>query len=318
MDIETPLNQSASKDALKVEQATMAYNLKEKREQAFSIPVPERLNPLFEQECPWIPSRYSRGPWTLATCSQTGFVYLLNPPRYDAYAQDYAWEKTLEIETTRRKEANPFRAKLSSLVKKGRQIIKRSDKLSKEAVKIIASLPARDRRFRVVDIGCGDGLHACNIAKRGLWQHGLDIEPIGIEISDFLADEAQSRLKRFDGRVIHCPAIEGLAQLENKSVDLIVLMSFLEHEINPGPLLRLCADKLAKDGSIVIKVPNFDCWNRLIQKDQWCGFRYPDHVNYFSPSTLRILIERVGLKIQRMGWQDRTPTNDNMWAIVTC
>ncbi|MCC5842025.1 MAG: hypothetical protein JJT96_18055 [Opitutales bacterium] len=64
----------------------------------------------------------------------------------------------------------------------------------------------------------------------------------------------------------------------------------------------------------MIKVPNHNCLNRKVRQGRWCGFRYPDQVNYFTPETLGGMIRRSGLTLYRMRWYDRWPTNDNMYA----
>ena len=65
-----------------------------------------------------------------------------------------------------------------------------------------------------------------------------------------------------------------------------------------------------------VKVPNYACFNRTVRGDRWCGFRWPDHVNYFTPRTLREMVESAGLRIARMNFFDRHPFSDNMYAVL--
>jgi predicted SAM-dependent methyltransferase len=116
--------------------------------------------------------------------------------------------------------------------------------------------------------------------------------------------------------VLQASAIEGLKRLGDMKFDCIIMCSFLEHEISPKPLLRLCHECLAAAGCIIIKVPNYASWNRKIRRNRWCGFRYPDHVNYFTPSTLKKMLEDTGFKIIRMNFFDRIPTSDSLWAVA--
>jgi hypothetical protein len=48
---------------------------------------------------------------------------------------------------------------------------------------------------------------------------------------------------------------------------------------------------------------------------RWCGFRYPDHLNYFTPKTLVALAAKAGFETG-FGLTGRLPTSDNMWAIL--
>ena len=84
----------------------------------------------------------------------------------------------------------------------------------------------------------------------------------------------------------------------------------------PLALLEACRAKLVPGGRVIIKVPNFACWNRRVRGRRWCGFRYPDHVNYFTPATLTRLVEAAGLCVRSPGWRDRLPTSDNMWFVI--
>jgi len=43
-----------------------------------------------------------------------------------------------------------------------------------------------------------------------------------------------------------------------------------------------------------VRVPNFASLNRRVIGKKWCGFRYPDHVNYFTPVSLRALVAKAG------------------------
>ena len=110
--------------------------------------------------------------------------------------------------------------------------------------------------------------------------------------------------------------MEGLGQFVEGSVDLAVMASFLEHERDPLGLLRRLRPALAPDAAVVLKVPNLACWNRRVRGKRWCGFRLPDHVNYFTPRTLRILAREAGYAM-RQGPLDRLPLNDNMYAVLT-
>jgi SAM-dependent methyltransferase len=160
----------------------------------------------------------------------------------------------------------------------------------------------------VLDVGCADGLKLGGIALRAREKHGVQVTPIGIEISDALAVAAQTRLAEHGGYAIHGPALESLSRIEDASIDLILLSAYLEHELFPLEALSSCARKLAPAGEIIIKVPNYASLNRRVRGRRWCGFRYPDHVNYFTPATLKLLVKRAGLAVARMNFLDRLPT----------
>ena len=170
----------------------------------------------------------------------------------------------------------------------------------------------------MVDVGCGDGEKSLVIANE-LKKTGLeiDLQPIGIEVSIALSKVTHEKLEPLGGYCVTKNALEGLASLDEKSAELVILCSFLEHEVNPLQLLQQVQRVLVSDGVCIIKVPNFSCVGRRVRQKRWCGFRYPDHVNYFTPKTLRAIILKSGLKVKRMNFLDTIPTGDNMWVVAS-
>jgi hypothetical protein len=90
----------------------------------------------------------------------------------------------------------------------------------------------------------------------------------------------------------------------------------LEHELEPVPLLAGCRERLSADGRIVVKVPNYSCLARRFRGRRWCGYRWPDHVNYFTPRSLAATASQAGLAVVRMGFFDRLPTSDSLYAVL--
>jgi len=273
-----------------------------------------RTHPLLGKDSPTRPSIYSRPPWLLVECLETGFVYLANPPEYAQLAEEFAWEKTKPAEHARRIREEPFVAWLSKWTKIIRHAFRRGRRIQREAIQLLVA--AANPSPTVLDLGCGGGRTLRGIAEFAKQQCGINVVPVGIEISASLAAKAGANLADFGGSVIHGPAVEGLAKLDSSSVDVMLLSSYLEHEVQPLEALKLCYDKLTSGGAMIIKVPNFASLNRRVRQERWCGFRYPDHVNYFTPRSLRMLVEKAGFEVARMNLFDRLPTSDNMWMIA--
>ena len=98
--------------------------------------------------------------------------------------------------------------------------------------------------------------------------------------------------------------------------DGILMRAYLEHEYQPAEVLERAWRVLKPAGCLIIKVPNYGCWNRRVRGKKWCGYRFPDHVNYFTPDSLRQMVEEACFKVTKFGLLDRLPTNDNMWMVV--
>jgi len=140
--------------------------------------------------------------------------------------------------------------------------------------------------------------------------------PHGVEISTELARLSDAALAPYGGHCEHASAVDGLARFASGSLDLVVLSSFLEHEIAPLPLLRHCRAALREGGVVLVKVPNHASWNQAMRGPRWCGYRWPDHVNYFTPDTLRAMATQAGLEVERMNWRDRFPLSDSLYAVL--
>ncbi len=278
-----------------------------------------RENPLTGTITPVKETPYSNGEWKIVECQETGMVFLENPPDYSRLVEEFAWEKTYEEESKRRRQEEPVVAFASNLSKSLRRKFRKRERIEKVAFEILDRI-VQERAIAddlaVVDVGCGTGEKLVRISRFYEAVRETRVRPIGIEISAQLAKETDQRLAPIGGNCIHSSAIEGLASLEDGSADLVILCSYLEHEVRPLEVLENVSLKLKKGGYAIVKVPNYGSWNRRLRQQRWCGFRYPDHVNYFTPRTLVRIIETSGLKVWRMNLRDCLPTNDNVWAIA--
>ncbi len=275
----------------------------------------EQICPIVDRATSVEKSAFSRDSWSIVRCQETGFVFLANPPDYSALEIEYAWEKTSEIEGKRRETEEPVVASISSFAKKAKVVM--FPQRNKMATLAFAELQANQsvNAFQVLDIGCGWGNLMMEIYKRGA-AVGRKVVPIGIEVSRQLAALSHAKVEAIGGRVICSNAVDGIATLDKNSIHQVIMSSFLEHECQPLRLLKSLHSVLASDGTIVLKVPNYACWNRHIRGRRWCGFRFPDHVNYFTPKTLRRLADEAGFTVARQHFKDRFPLSDNMYAVL--
>jgi methyltransferase family protein len=140
--------------------------------------------------------------------------------------------------------------------------------------------------------------------------------PFGIEISSRLAAAADDAFRQRGGCVINAPCVKGLLRFNDGFFAAASLRSYLEHEAEPLRVLRNLQRVLAIKGMAVVKVPNFASINRRAMGKRWCGFGYPDHLNYFTPKTLSAMAAEAGFDTS-FGKTGRIPTSDNIWAVLT-
>lgn len=258
------------------------------------------------------PINYSSGAWQLARCAETGLVFLLNPPSYDDVAEQFAWQKTFADERQKRRDREPFASRLSGRFKRWRNTtFYKRDKM--------LSLALRDSGQKevlsILDVGSGRGERIERFCRR-LQQRGIRVVPVGIEISSELAAISNSAFAPFGGSVVADSAIDGMTRFPDQAFDIVIMSCYLEHEARPLEVLRRTRAVVKEDGVVLVKVPNFNSVNRICRGRRWCGFRFPDHVNYFTPATLRILAEQAGYDMQPQHLSDRLPTSDNMYAVL--
>ncbi|MCP4317583.1 MAG: class I SAM-dependent methyltransferase [Hyphomicrobiales bacterium] len=226
-------------------------------------------------------NQYSVSPWRIVACANCDFVYLANPVTYRDLEVDQAWEANTQRENQRRQRERP--------------VLNRLSKGTRFRLKLGPSKPNRFRiifkQGRVLDVGCGTGNSLPS-----------SIVPFGIEISRHLAKKADESFRKIGGRCVQADAISGIRQFADRHFNGILLHSFLEHETNPLPLLVEAQRVLDEKGVVYVRVPNFSSVNRRVMGHNWCGFRYPDHVNYFTSDTLRRMARLSGFDMHLLNW----------------
>jgi SAM-dependent methyltransferase len=140
--------------------------------------------------------------------------------------------------------------------------------------------------------------------------------PYGIELSPELAAQAAQVTAGRGGRIVEADALSGLEQFPSGFFSGVIMRSYLEHELFPREVLTAARRVLGPGCKLIVKVPNYACFNRHTAGRHWPGYHWPDHVNYFTPATLRRMMTAAGYRIASFTWLDRFPFNDNMWLIA--
>lgn len=260
-------------------------------------------------------SPYSRGEWNLCACLATGLAYLENPPAYAALETEFAFEVTYRQEQQRRREAEPMWSRLSDFMKGvRRRLLPRRNKFLRLAREAWQE-QGRPAEFRMLDVGCGWG-NMLETMAAAFAEDGVRLVPFGVEISKELHRISAERFAPLGGQVVNAPATEGIRQFAAGTFHCALLSSYLEHEVAPGEVLAALRERLVPGGRVLLKVPNFASWNRHFRGAKWCGFRFPDHVNYYTPAALRRQVQQAGLDVARMNWTDVFPLSDNMYLVA--
>ncbi|MEM8693977.1 MAG: class I SAM-dependent methyltransferase [Pseudomonadota bacterium] len=240
---------------------------------------------------PW--DAYSPDEWQIVRCGGCNLTYLRNPVEYEALEVDFAWEATYEAKT--RKGGS---TKLSPALRVLRQKLGLTHRSKQERLR---------KWFRgghVLDIGCGALMRAIP-----------PMTPYGIELSNALHAIADKNMRERGGYCVHGPGAEAIWKFNEGQFDGIIMHSYLEHETDLMGVLKGAHRALKTDGKVFVRVPNFGSLNRRIIGPKWCGFRYPDHVNYFTLDTLRDCIKRAGFGLTLIN-KVALPFDDNITVLL--
>lgn len=103
---------------------------------------------------------------------------------------------------------------------------------------------------RVLDVGCGGGLLAEGMARRGARVTGIDLAPGALEVAKLHALETGITV---DYRQIE---VESLANAEPDSYDLVTCLEMLEHVPDPPSVVAALARLVRPGGDVVCSTIN--------------------------------------------------------------
>ena len=86
------------------------------------------------------------------------------------------------------------------------------------------------------------------------------------------------------------------APLAANSFDAITLWDVLEHMADPIAVLKKAARLLRPGGILALNVPNIESLIAKLMGSRW-PLLLTEHLYYFSPSSLRLLLERSGFSV---------------------
>uniref|UniRef100_UPI0030FCF070 bifunctional 2-polyprenyl-6-hydroxyphenol methylase/3-demethylubiquinol 3-O-methyltransferase UbiG n=1 Tax=uncultured Acidovorax sp. TaxID=158751 RepID=UPI0030FCF070 len=96
---------------------------------------------------------------------------------------------------------------------------------------------------RVLDVGCGGGILADSMARKGANVTGIDLASKSLRVAQLHALETGTPNIQY--REI---SVEALAQEQPASFDVVTCMEMLEHVPDPASVVRACAELVKPDG----------------------------------------------------------------------
>ncbi len=104
---------------------------------------------------------------------------------------------------------------------------------------------------RVLDVGCGGGILAESMAKRGANVLGIDMGQAPLAVAQLHAEQQQ--VQGIEYRQV--PVVQ-LAQEQQHSFDVVTCMEMLEHVPDPASIIRACQQLVKPDGHVFFSTIN--------------------------------------------------------------
>ncbi|HEX7845665.1 MAG TPA: class I SAM-dependent methyltransferase [Chitinophagaceae bacterium] len=137
----------------------------------------------------------------------------------------------------------------------------------------------------LLDIGSGVGSFAFEMKSNG-WEVTA-LEPDA---------DAREVAKQLYG--IELKDTSTLYQLPANSFDAITLWHVLEHVHDLHEYVEQLRNLLKDTGKLFIAVPNYTSNDAKVYREYWAAYDVPRHLYHFSPSSLKTLVEKHGMKIE--------------------
>jgi 2-polyprenyl-6-hydroxyphenyl methylase / 3-demethylubiquinone-9 3-methyltransferase len=152
---------------------------------------------------------------------------------------------------------------------------------------------------RVIDVGCGGGILAESIAKRGARVKGIDLAQKPLRVAQL--HQLESGVGNLDYEEI---AAEAIALREPNSFDVVTCMEVLEHVPDPAQTVAACARLVRPNGHIFLSTINRNpkAYLFAILGAEYILRLLPrgthDYAKFIKPSELALACRQAGLEVK--------------------
>ncbi len=167
---------------------------------------------------------------------------------------------------------------------------------------------------QVLDVGCGGGILADAMARKGAQVLGIDLATKSLKVAQLHALEAQT--PRVSYREV---SAEALAQEQPASFDTVTCMEMLEHVPNPDAIVRACAELVRPGGWVFFSTINRNAksFAFAILGAEYLLRLLPRGTHEFArlvrPSELAQSCRGAGLEIAHMKGLEHNPLSGRYW-----
>ncbi len=167
---------------------------------------------------------------------------------------------------------------------------------------------------RVVDIGCGGGILADSMARKGAEVLGIDLATKALRVAQLHALEAQT-----EGVTYREISAEKLADEQPASFDVVTCMEMLEHVPDPASVVRACATLVKPGGRVFFSTINRNpkAFLFAIVGAEYVLNLLPrgthEFAKFIKPSELAAYARAAGLDLQHTRGMEYNPLTRHYW-----
>ena len=137
---------------------------------------------------------------------------------------------------------------------------------------------------KIFDIGCGVG-YFLNVAQ----EHNL--ETYGVEFT-----EEGTKISKIKHKNVYKGTLDENT-FSDSFFDVVSIFDVIEHIIKPMNTFKEISRIIKRDGILAITTPDISSWHAKFFRKNWGVIIPPEHINYFSPTSLEIALKICGFKI---------------------
>jgi 2-polyprenyl-6-hydroxyphenyl methylase / 3-demethylubiquinone-9 3-methyltransferase len=167
---------------------------------------------------------------------------------------------------------------------------------------------------RVLDVGCGGGILADSMARKGADVLGIDLAAKALRVAQLHALEAQT--SHVEYREV---SVEALAQEQPSGFDIVTCMEMLEHVPDPVSVVRACSELVKPGGWVFFSTINRNAkaFMLAIVGAEYVLNMLPrgthEYAKMIRPSELASSCRAAGLDVQHTRGLEYNPLTRRYW-----